>query len=241
MASAIAVSFATAVSIAATVTGGAILIGAFTVVGVAWVRRVISIGIVAMAVVAVATRTAAATSATVSAVSTRASVATRAAVITSTAGSAIAAGPAIATGSTGVTRATVSRVAAIRNSAATGGAPPVIDVAGRANHRISSAWSDGRITADRAGYSIGLISVAGWIHSAEGLRTDRATAELLALHDLKPAVVVHGWIGDSRYALRPKPAVLGRDRGADSEEEGCPRQSKSVQALHVFTYITSQF
>jgi hypothetical protein len=167
-------------------------------------------------------------------VTTRATDPTRAAVITSAAGTACAAIAA------GAARAAGSRVATICNSAATTRASSVIDATRRTNRRISRAWTDSRIATDRAGHGIGPIPVAGpIIHSAQSLGKDGAAADFLTPHDMKAAVAVHGWIGNSRYALGGRPKVLGRGRGADSEEEGCARQSKSVRALHVFTYIIS--
>jgi hypothetical protein len=199
---------------------------------------------------AVATRATIAASTTVStsaAVATRAAaptsaaVATGAAIITGSAVATCAASAATATSAAGSASAACSRVAAIRNRAATAGATSVTDATRRANHRTSGFRIESRIAADRAGHSIGLIPVAGpVIHFAQSLGEDGATADFLALYDTKAAVAVHGWIGHSRYALGSRSKVLGRGWGADSEEEGCTRQGKSVRALHVFTYIISQ-
>jgi hypothetical protein len=225
MASAIAVSFATAVPVAISATGRPVGIGPVAIIGIARVGGVVSVSVVAMAVVAIAI-VAAAISITGPAVTTRGTIA------------ACATGPTRAAVITGAASASGSRVATICNSAATTRASSVIDATRRANHRISSAWADGRIAADRTGHGIGLTSIAvPIIHSAQSLGKDGATAEFLPLHDLKPAIMVHGWIGDSRHALRCGPKVLGKGRGANSEEEGCARQSKSVRTLHVFTYI----
>lgn len=229
-ATAIVVALATAVAFAT--ASRAVRIGPISIVGFAGIRRVIAIGVVAVTVIAFTATVSFATAVAVAVAVPVARIAGSAgAVITCPAGSAIATRPTSATGPacpTSAAGAVSSRVAAICNGAATAGATPVIHDAGGADYRISGAWSDSRVAVDRTGRNVALTPVIEAIHSAESLRTDSATADFLALHDVKAAVTVHGWIGDSRYALRSRSEVLGSGRGADSQEEGCARQSKSV-------------
>ncbi|MDF2969791.1 MAG: hypothetical protein K0R61_241 [Microvirga sp.] len=270
MASAIAVSFAAAVSVAISTTGSPVGISPVTVVGIARVRRVVPVSVVAVAVVAmailataisiagptIATGTTSPASASVptgstnAASATRAAGTTRASIIASAAGSAIGAAAAIrsnAASAAGSRAATICNSAAtVRHGAITSGSLSTTDAARHAKrrvtkHRVSGAWSDRRVAANRTGHSISLVPLAGpIIHAAQSLGTNCATADFLTLYNMQAAVAVHGRISDGRYALRPRPKGLGRGWGADSEKEGCARQSKSVRALHVFTYIISQ-
>lgn len=66
----------------------------------------------------------------------------------------------------------------------------------------------GRTASDRPGHGLVRILHPLPVDAAQGLRTDRATADLLSLHDMKTAVLINGGICHGRHALLPCPRVL---------------------------------